>query len=479
MEQTDVKAKPPFGFKDKIGYAMGDFGCNLSFSLISAFMIDFYTQYIKIADVAWMVIIILTKVWDGINDPIMGSIVDRVRIGKSGSKFKPWIRIGAIGLIFTGALVFLPIPDAAGWVKITVCIVTYLLWDVCYTLLNVPYGALNSAISADPIERTQLSTWRSIGAAVGGAICVVLPLFVYDENNSIIGGRLIWMGLIMGLVAFVAYTLLLKLTTERVHVDAPQKQKINYIETVKAFFKNRPLIAMCIASFALLVFFMSCTTTTKWLFQVYFGNAGTMVTVATVVAYLPMVFFIPFTSKIVKKLGKKKATALPLISSIVAAFVMLFVPVSPDSKGGIIYMIGLMCIQTGGGLFQLICWAMITDCIDYQQLETGKREEGSVYAFYSFFRKVSQGVALVLPLACMSAVGYNSKAEPISNQLPGVGERMVKMSVILMLVGAVMMFLALMFVYNLGKSEVARISRELGKEDAAFDLNNAIENRNE
>lgn len=92
----------PFGMRDKVGYALGDLGCNLSFSLISAFMLDFYTQYMGIPGAIWSAIIIFTKVWDGINDPIMGGIMDSVRIGKSGSKFKPWMTIAAVGLTVAG-----------------------------------------------------------------------------------------------------------------------------------------------------------------------------------------------------------------------------------------------------------------------------------------------------------------------------------------------------------------------------------------
>src|SRR5574344_1047611 len=198
--EENTTQMPKFGWKDKIGYAMGDFGCNMSFSLIASFMADFYTQYIGITASVWAIIIILTKIWDGVNDPIMGGIMDSVKIGKSGSKFKPWMKIGMFGLIVAGALVFLPIPNAPMWLKITLCIVTYLAWDIFYTILNVPYGALNSAISSDTVERTQLSTWRSIGAGLGGLLCMLLPMLVYDDNNEIIGGRMIWIGLAMGVI---------------------------------------------------------------------------------------------------------------------------------------------------------------------------------------------------------------------------------------------------------------------------------------
>ena len=454
----------PFGIRDKVGYALGDLGCNLSFSLISAFMLDFYTQYIGIPGAIWSIIIIVTKVWDGVNDPIMGGIMDSVRIGRSGSKFKPWMSIAAIGLTVTGALVFLPVPNAALWLKVTLCIVTYLLWDICYTLMNVPYGSLSAAITADPLERTSLSTWRSIGAAIGGGISMLLPLLLYDDNQNLNGDILIWVALAMGAVALVVYILCIKMTTERVVVPPERREKINYLKTLKGFITNRPLLALCLASFASIVFFLSSTQTAKWLFQIHFHNTD-MISVATIISYLPMVFFIPFTSKLVAKFGKKYSVGMPFALSIVAAVVMLCIPIPGNQTGMIIYIVGLMLIQTGGGMFNLITWAMVNDCIDYQQLKTGMREEGSVYAMYSLFRKIAQGVSLSLPLLCMQAVGYNPQADPIGNQDPGVPEAMVKMSIGLMLIGAVIMFVSFMLIYNLGKKEVADMQAKLNKTD--------------
>lgn len=458
-----TKETPKFGWRDKIGYAMGDFGCNMSFALISSYMADFYTQYIGIPAAAWAVIIILTKIWDGINDPIMGGIMDNVKIGKGSSKFKPWIKIGSVGLVVSGALVFLPIPEATTWVKIAVCIVTYLMWDICYTLLNVPYGALSSAITGDAVERTQLSTWRSIGAGIGGVLCMLLPMIIYDDNNNIIGNRLIWVGIVMGVIAFGAYTLCIKLTTERVAVPEEKREKINYLRTLKGFLKNRPLLGLCLASFAQIVFLMSSSQTTKWLFQTHFGEAGIMVTISSFISYLPLVVLIPFASKIVKKFGTRLSVGAPLVLSVIGALVALVVPIPANGTGSAIYIVALALIQAGGGLFNLLVWAMVNDCIDYQEVNTGVREEGSVYAMYSLFRKISQGVALSLPLLCMEAVGYNPQANPISAQAPGVSGSMVKVAAGLMLAGAVIMLVAFFLVYNLGKKEVEEIASTLGK----------------
>lgn len=467
------KEPRPFGLRDKVGYALGDFGCQMSFALITTYLADFYTQYIGLTEKTWAIIIIFLKIWDAVNDPIMGGIMDSRRIsGKS--KYKPWIKIGSFGLIVSGALAFTPIPAASYAVKVTVCIVTYLAWDIFYTLVNVPYGTLNSAISADPNERTQLSTYRSIGSGLGGLITMLLPSFVYNSNNELIGERFIWIGLVLGGVAFAAYQLCLKMTTERLTAEAPPVT-FNYFKTLKRVLENRPLMALSIASFALIVFYTSNAQTTKWIYQIYFQNTDILV-VANLAGMVSYVLMIPFTGRIVRKTGKKMAVLIPLFISIVFGSVFLFVPMSPDSSGSIVYMAALIVIQFGGSIFQLICWAMVADCTDYQQLQTGIREEGSVYAIYSLFRKLAQGVGASLIIISMTWVGYEAKLG--SNQLPGVGESMKSMAIILMLGGAVIMAAAMLLLYDIDKKKELSMKNELGL-DRNLSISEALQNNND
>ena len=303
---------------------------------------------------------------------------------------------------------------------------------------------------------------------------MLLPMIIYDKNNDIIGNRLIWVGIVMGAIAFVAYTLCIKMTTERVSVPAEKREKVNYIKTLKGFLKNRPLLGLCLASFAQIVFLMSSSQTTKWLFQTHFGEAGIMVTISSFISYLPLVFLIPFASKIVKKFGTRLSVGAPLALSVIGALIALIVPVPANTTGSAVYIVALALIQAGGGMFNLLVWAMVNDCIDYQEVKTGSREEGSVYAMYSLFRKISQGVALSLPLLCMEAVGYNPQANPISAQAPGVSSSMVKVAAGLMLAGAVIMLVSFFLVYNLGKKEIKEIAEMLGKNTEEIDTASII-----
>ena len=282
------------------------------------------------------------------------------------------------------------------------------------------------------------------------------------KNDRLQGERLIWIGLALGVVAFLAYHLCIRMTAERYELPEQPKERLHYRDTLKGMLHNRPLIAMCAATFAMIVFFWSNQQTTKWLFQCYFGNAQ-FSGIASLISYLPLVVCIPLVGRLVRRWGKKLVARVPLLLSCAAGLILLFIPMKPGNLGStIIYLVGLMLIQFGGGTFQLICWAMITDCIDYQQIKTGRREEGSVYAVYSLFGKLAQGVSASVIILLMKAVGYVAEAGP--NQLEGVPERMKNLSIILMLIGSALMALILLLFYNLGKKEVAAIGEKLGKE---------------
>ena len=199
---TQTATARPFGIRDKIGYALGDFACNLSFTLISTYMMLYYMQYMHVKETDWAWIIIVGKLWDAINDPIIGGLTDRVKIGKS--KYKSWISIGSIGLVIFTTVIFLPVPEASYTVRILLCLLSYMVWSIFYTMVNVPYGSLHSAISDDPNHRATLSTFRSVGAGVSMLIIMLLPSFVYDSNENLKGEMFVWLALGFSVVAFLS-----------------------------------------------------------------------------------------------------------------------------------------------------------------------------------------------------------------------------------------------------------------------------------
>lgn len=436
----------PFGMRDKIGYAFGDMGCNFSFQLVSSYMYLFYTQCIGLSAKHWAWIIVVSKIWDAINDVIIGSMVDRTHIGKK-SKFMPWISIGSIGLVVFSIMIFTPVTNFSDMGKILWCLLSYCLWSVAYTMINVPYGSLHSIITDDPKQRTTLSTFRSIGAALPAVLVMILPKIVY-EDNVLSSNRLFIVSVVFSIISFFTFFALQKMVTERV-VRENKTEKVSYISTVKSYFSNRAIVGITIATVAVVIFYNSTMSVNNLVFQFYFNDAEKS-TLAMIASYIPLVAFMPFASNISAKIGKKKLLTISGLVSVISGVIMLFLPITPDMKGIIIYVIGLMFVNTGCCVFQIIVWAMVADCIEDSYRRKGIREEGSLYAIYSFFRKLSQGIGSALVALALSSVGY---IESSAVQTAETSKNIKNLYIIFLIIGLLIMTLAMKFVYNIGFKE--------------------------
>lgn len=466
MKKQDVR---PFGIRDKLGYALGDCGCNFSFQLVSTYMLLFYTQCVGLKTTDWAWIIIVAKVWDAINDVLIGNMVDNIHIGKK-SKFMPWITIGGVSLVVTTILLFAPFTASFAYIgKVIWCLLMYCLWSVAYTLVNVPYGSLHSVITEEPKERTSLSTFRSIGASLPAMICMVLPKLVYRktaDGDLLDTNRVFITSIVFSLVAVVAFIGLQKLVTERVvrisapaNADAPKK-KTNYLGSVKSYFTNRALIGITIATVALVVFYNSTMSMNNLVFQYFFGDAG-KATIGMVCGYIPLLLFMPFASTLSAKFGKKVVSWATAIFSCAVGVLMLvgcFTGViSPDTKGMIIYIVGLMFVNIGCCCFQIIVWAMVADCIEMNFRKTGKQEEGTLYAIYSFFRKLSQGIGSAMLALFLGAIGYvegqGAQTEQFKANVP-------TLYIGFLVAGLAIMFVGMFFVYNIDKKKELEFAGE-------------------
>ena len=173
--------KRPFGIKDKLAYAAGDLGCNMSFGLKSTVQ-TFWLVYMMMETGLFSILLLIVQAWDAINDPLIGSLIDGDQRKYKMGKYKTYILIGALGLLVGGAAVFLPFPKADVVVKAILFILGYVIWDAAYTVANVPYGTMLNIVTEDPGERTQLSVFRSIGGAFGNLLPgVILPMLIWEK----------------------------------------------------------------------------------------------------------------------------------------------------------------------------------------------------------------------------------------------------------------------------------------------------------
>ncbi|MDY5377113.1 MFS transporter [Eubacterium coprostanoligenes] len=434
----------PFGMRDKIGYGLGDFGCNMSFAFINNYLMVFYVTCMGIKAKHFAIIILLAKIFDAINDPIIGGICDASKPGKDG-KFKPWIKWASLPLLVSSILMFIYAPNAPYALKIAMCLGLYCVWSVAYTSVNVPYGSMQSVITTQSDERSSLSTWRSVGAMLAQIpVMVLLPKLVYDSKTSNPRGNVfIYIVGVMGLIGFVSFILLRKLTTERVEPTVNNVQKFNYFKTLASFFKNKPMMGVTISSVAYLALMMTVTNSMQYVFMCYFKNTK-IIPIATVIAGLPIGLGIVITKPLLKKFTKKQLCTYPFAISAVAAGIATFVRF--DNPYVWIAFIGVSMFGTC--FYLTLMWALVADCIDYQEEKTGRREEGSIYATYSLFRKIAQGVGASIIALSLDLTGYSEKLDALS-QAEGVPEKIYTMTGALPLIGALICLFSMHFLYNI------------------------------
>ncbi len=457
----------PFGWQDKLGYAMGDMGCGFSFQLVSTFMQLFYLQYIGVSSEAYAVIILISKIFDAVNDIVIGNLVDTKKIGKK-SKYMPWILLGGVALVFFNVTIFFPVKEFSYLAKCAWCLGSYCLWSIAYTMVNVPYGSLHSVITDDPQQRVSLSTFRSVGAALPAiVIMIVLPGIVYGnvtnelgETVQVLKGEtLLPVAVVLSLIALLVLWGTTKLVKERVNRTAVENSTgfRAIMSSVKSFFTNRAMVGATIATVASVALFNSTMSLNNMVFQYFFKEAD-KVGIAMIGSYAPMILFMIFVGKLTSKFGKKNVIVTTMFVGALSGLVSLFVPISATSTGMIIYIICLMGLNLGNAVFQISVWAIVADCIEVSYRKTGKSEEGSLYALYSFFRKLAQGIGQAVVALGLAAIGFIEGEGAV--QAADFGDKVKSLYFIVLAVGSLIAFLSMKFIYNIGKKEEAEFAEK-------------------
>lgn len=455
-EKNNVR---PFGFKDKIGYMFGDFGNDFTFILSSSFMLKFYTDVMGIHAAVVGVLMMAARFVDAFTDVAMGQIVDRSKPTKDG-KFKPWLRrmCGPVAissfLVFQSGFANMPYLFKVVWM-----IVTYILWgSIFYTSINIPYGSMASAISADAKDRASLSTWRSIGSTLAGLVIGVgTPLFAYETvngNTILSGNRMTILAGVFSVMAVICYMLCFKLATERVEV--PQNNtKFNFGDLMKSLVTNRSLIGIIAAAILLLLVMLTMQGMNAYLFPNFYGNVAAQSVAALAGSLVMLVVCAPLATKLSAKYGKKElAIGSCLFGAVVYLICWVLKPENPYT-----YVVFYVVANIGVGFFNMVIWAMITDVIDDAEVKNGVREDGTIYSVYSFARKIGQALSSGMIGALLSVIGYS--AATAFN--PEVVNGIFNMTCIIPAIGFVGIALVLMFLYPLSKNRVEANVLELKK----------------
>lgn len=448
-----MKSTRPFGMKDKFGYLFGDFGNDFFFFLVMAFLMVFYTDVVHLNPIAVGILFTVARLWDAFADMAWGRFIDTRKTEKNG-KFKPWILRMSFPLVITGILMFVYIPGMSDGFYLAYAFVTYILWGTLYSTVNIPYGSMASVITSDPVERTALSSWRTVGSQLAGLVInVVGPMILFVDNKAV-PNRFILAAIIFGILAIACYLACYKLSVERVvfDTDMPKAKKG---ATMKGLLKNKPLIWFLVASLSFMVILMLTSAVNVYLFKDYFGSAKTL-SIVGLLQSGAVFAMAPFIQKLVRKFGKKEVASVGILVAALVYGILYLLPNLNETQ----FIVLLTVAMLGYGTFNLVIWAFVTDVIDYHEYLTGLREDGTVYAVYSMARKIGQAVAGGVGGAAIAAVGYNAKlASQSAETLSGI--HMLGTLVPSVVLGAV--FLIIVFLYPLNKKRTEQLSIDLAE----------------
>lgn len=457
--KSDAAEKKKFGMADKIGYMFGDFGNDFTFILSSMFLMKFYTDVMGVSGALVGLMMMLARFVDAFTDVTMGQLVDRSRSTEKG-KFAPWIKWMCGPVAVSSFLMY------ASWFrnmpmgfKIFWMFFTYILWgSVFYTSINIPYGSMASAISAEPLDRSKLSNARSVGAALAGtAIGVVLPLVVYytdESGNTVLSGtKMTYAALACSIGAVICYLLCYFLTTERVKMER-KTGRFSFREFFDMLLHNRSLFGIVVSALFLLLATLSLSTMVSYIYPNYFGNIKAQ-SISSLLGTIVTLLCATFIVRLSARFGKKELAILGALISAVTFFILFLIHTENVWVFTVFYTIAYF----GQAFFTLICWAMITDVIDDTEVRTGERSDGTVYSVYSFARKCGQAFSAGLAGLLLNIIGYSEATRFEVSVINGI----YNITCLAPAIGFLLVVLALWFLYPLDKKKVEQNAAELAR----------------
>lgn len=387
---------------ERFSYGCGDFGCNIIYTAMSAFLMFYYTDYAGISALAVGTIMMISRIFDGFSDIIMGVIVDRTK-SKYG-KARPWLLRMCIPFAISGILLFSVPTSWSSTPKLVYVFITYnLVSTIVYTAINVPYSALNALMTQDPYERSVLSIFRNLLATAGTLVIntFTLPLVEFFGDNPSAWTKTFC---IFGVLSIIAFLINFFGTKENVKSVASITNKetidVSFKDGIKSLFRNKYWIMITgMLALFFLMYAINGGATVFYTKDILHNKelVGTINGIFNIV----QIFGVFFIALLVKKFGKRNVFSLGLILDIIGMLILNF-------SNGIMSLIIVSSIIRGLGnaCGGATMWAMVSDTIDYGEWKTGFRTEGLINSACSFGYKIGNGIGSALLGVILEVGGY-------------------------------------------------------------------------
>lgn len=413
MSNVKEKTSPKLAFC----YSLGEVGCQMSWYMINNYLMLFYTDVVGLAAGAISMIMLIARIWDAINDPMMGNIADRTNT--RWGKFRPYLFMAPPVLAVFNILTFTVFP-VQGAAKVALCLITYVGAGMAYTACSIAYQALQNVIAIDSQVRMNLATARGIGSSVVGIIlsACAMPMILHFSGAEVANAHgyfvtTVILSLIMIPVFWICGAGCKETYAQQLHSN-PQQEKLGFFGSLKEVVKNDQLLMVVLAT----VLGTICVSGRMGMLTYYIiyvvGDYTVIAMVFTVmtIAQLVGTLFIPWGTKLMTKKGY--LIFLNVVMCI--GFVLMFINTT-DNKPyllGVSFLCGL-CNSSAS-----VCPGMVSDAIEYGDWKLGRRQEGIAASMLSFGVKLSTAISGSAGVLLLAATGYVAGADQTAAAKQGI-----------------------------------------------------------
>lgn len=442
------------GALEKVGFASGDLACNLIFQTVTTYLLFFYTDVFGISAAAAGVMFLVVRLFDTIQDPIAGVVVDKTN--SRWGRFRPYLLFGAVPFALIAILCFTT-PDFSMMGKLVYAYLTYTVLSLTYTWINTPYGALTAAITRDHDQVVSMTSLRMIFANLGGLIVgfgVPYLAQLIDQATSTESAWQLTMT-IMGIAGCGLLFFTFATTKERVPLTDKTAGKIQFKDLILQLKSNRPLVVLCIF---FIIFFgvLSIVNSSGVYYVTYNVGRADLVKWWGLLGALPAFILLPLLPYLSKKLSRKWLMNSCLGLMVVGSLLLI---VTPTTNVPLVlfdrFLIASGLVVAGGFL-----WSLVPETIEYGEYKTKRRAGGVIYALVGFFFKFGMALGGIVPGLLLSKFGYVANVEQTATSLKGI---MIITTIIpiMLLVAAIIVFCF----YNLNDEKYQKIVKTLASRE--------------
>jgi glucuronide carrier protein len=442
------------GTSTYLGYAAGDVANNFAFSMSSMFLLLYYTDVVGISAAAAGTLLLLVRAWDAFADLFAGRVVDSM--STRWGKFRPFLLFASLPLLLLNVAIF-TVPDLGGTGELVYAYVSYAVFGLAYSLVNIPFGSLATAMTQDPTERAKLASVRVIGANVAILLLavVVSPQIAgagdLQRSLTVTTLALVVVGMALYLLSFLT-------TREQVQRD---EATVGFRETAQTLRQNKALMRLCLSGLAFLTGWFSLQTVAVYYARDVLGNANLYI-VLTIVQTAGVFLAAALIPRLAGGIGKKRAYQLFGTVAIGGGIGVALAPASIPAVA--IAFFGVIGVGLGG--VNTLMFALAADTVEYGEWKTGHRTEGASYSVFSFTRKVGQGIGAAVAAYTLGVGGYVESA--VSQ--PASAVNAIKAAAGLMPAGFILVAVIIMAAYPLTEDMFRRIVREVAQRRAVRDV---------